>query len=483
MTTLTVHPIIAFAEEVLRFPLRPRQAAILDEIYRDGIRTAVLRLGRRSGKGRIGAVVATYEATANAPAHLAAVPEGELVAIVVVATSQRQARTVHRYIRGFLERSPELAKLLVNPADRRLRDTLDEIELSNGIVIQTLPCHAAGARGQAIAVVILDEAAWFQGRDGSPLDPKEIWDALAPATLQFPAGRILVLSTPRWSVGWFAEQCELAATGRFPDLRHWHATTAQMDPRPSTLAFIAGERAKDPAAVAREYDAQFDSGIGAVFDSDLVRAARRPGGDLSPAAGVTYVLSIDAAFTGDTFSAMVGHREPSGRIVVDRIRGWRGSKAQPVQLESTLDELAELSMAYNGAPALIDQYAAEPIRQGLASRRIRVLARPWTNESKVDAVAAVRRVLYGGALSIPEHRDLIAELVTLEQRPTPTGRPRIAAPGSGHDDYATALMALCLHLGRRPRVPMTIARHPDTGSWVLARTDEPWVIAQMKGAA
>jgi hypothetical protein len=479
---VSAHPIVAFATEVLRFPLRPRQAAILDEIYADNIRTAVLRLGRRSGKGRIGAVVATYEATANAPAHLAAVPEGEQVAIVVLASSQRQARYVHKYIRGFLERSPELAKLLVNPLDRRLRDTLDEIELSNGIVIMTLPCHAASARGQAVAVVILDEAAWFQGRDGSPLDAKEIWDALAPATLQFPAGRILVLSTPRWSTGWFAEQCELAASGRFPDMRHWHATTAEMDPRPSTLAFLESERAKDPPMFAREYDAEFNSGVGAVFDSDLVRAARRPGGDLSPQPGIAYVLSIDAAFTGDTFSALVGHREPSGRIVVDRIRGWRGSRAQPVQLESTLDEIAQVSLAYNGAPALIDQYAAEPIRQGLAARSIRVLARPWTNESKVDAVAAVRQVLYGGALSIPEHRELIAELSALEQRPTPGGRPRIAAPGSGHDDYATALMALCLHLGRRPRVPMVLAKHPDTDRWVLVRSDEPWVIPQMRGS-
>jgi hypothetical protein len=37
----------------------------------------------------------------------------------------------------------------------------------------------------------------------------------------------------------------------------------------------------------------------------------------------------------------------------------------------------------------------------------------------------------------------MAELAQLEQHPLPSGRPRIEAPRSGHDDYAIALMALC----------------------------------------
>jgi hypothetical protein len=36
----------------------------------------------------------------------------------------------------------------------------------------------------------------------------------------------------------------------------------------------------------------------------------------------------------------------------------------------------------------------------------------------------------------------VAELVSLEQRPLPSGKPRIAAPPGQHDDYATCLMAL-----------------------------------------
>lgn len=440
-----MHPIVAFSADVLRFVLRPRQAAILDEIYRDAIRYAILRLGRRSGKDRLGAVIAVYEGTANAAAHLEQVPPGEQVAIVVVAVNQKQAGRTHRYIAEFLRRSPELAKLIK-------RETLDEIELTNGIVIQTLPGHAASGRGLAVAVVILTEAAHFIGRDGSPLDVAEVWDALVPGTLDFPDAKVLVLSTPRWSVGWFAEICAQAASGAVPNMRHWHATTAEMRAgEPKVEAFLASERARDPGAYAREYEAAFDQGIAAVFDAETVRSAVRAGDpDLPPAPGVAYLIAMDPAATGDTFSVAVGHLEPVAasrvRVVVDRVRGWRGSKADPVRIDPTLDAIAELSRAYNGAAVITDQWAAQAITQSLAARGVTVAERPWSNQGKVDAVGAMRAALYAGALSIPRHHELVAELCALEQRPTPGGRPRIAAPGGGRDDYATAVMALVAEL-------------------------------------
>jgi hypothetical protein len=430
-------PIVSFATDVLGFRLHPKQAEIVDAIYAEGIRTAVLRLGRRSGKGRIAAVVATYEATVNARAHLASAPPGERVAIVVVATSQRQARVIHRYIAGFLQR-PALASLVA-------RETLDEIELANGIVILTLPCHAASARGLAIAVVILDEAAWFTGTDGSPLDVGEVWRALVPATAQFPERRVIVASTPRWPIDWFARLCERASTGDDPETRVWHASTAEMNPS-IPRAFLDDERVSDPVSYRREYEAEFDAAIASVFDADLVRSAVRDAGEFPARPGVTYIIAADPAFTGDRFAVLVGHREPDGRVVIDRIAAWRGSKAAPVEIDATLDAIASMAVAYNGAKVLIDQYAAEPIRQGLRRRGVRVDERPWSNESKVDAVAAVRRTLYAGRLSIPDHHGLIAELVTLEQRPTQAGRPRIAAPGRAHDDYAMALLALVAEL-------------------------------------
>jgi hypothetical protein len=444
-------PIVDFAERVLGFSPFPRQAEILDDIYRDSIRTSVLRLGRRSGKGRIASLVAVYEATVNGDAHLAAVPPGETVAVVVVASSQRQARIVHRFIRSFLDR-PALADLVV-------RETVDEIELRSGIVIATLPCHSASVRGLAVAVAILDEAAWWFGVDGSPLDPQQIWSSINPAVAQFAGGKILVLSTPRLSTGWYADLVARAASGRYPDMRAWHASTAEMNPR-IPVSFLEAEQDKDPANYRREYLALFESGFGAVFDPITVRAAVIDGlTEQPPHLALGYVLAVDAAFVGDRFALALGHRDTRG-LELDVVRGWRGSKGAPVQLDPTLDEIAALSRTYRRAPVLIDQFAAEPIRQALRKRGVTVTERPWTNESKVDAVAATRRHLQGGTLALLDHGDLVRELISLEQHPLPSGRPRIAAPSGGTDDYASALLALVAELaGRdsRGRVPFGVA--------------------------
>ncbi len=430
-----VAPIVLFALEVLGFPLFPKQAEILAAIYAEGIRTAVLRLGRRSGKGRMAAVLATFEASVNADVHLAAVRPGEKVYIVVVAPSREQARLVHGYIREFLHR-PGLVSLIA-------RETADELELTSGMVISTLPANAASVRGRAIAVVILDEAAWFAGVDGSPLDARELWEALVPATAQFVERRVVVLSTPHLSSGWFADLCARAESGSDPELRAWHATTAEMNPD-IRASFLEGERSKDPEAFAREYDAEFPVGDGAALDPSLVRAAVRAEPDvIPPKPYVRYVIAIDPGFFRDAFALVVAHRE-GDRVVVDLVRGWHGTRAAPVPLETTLDAIAELAKAYNGAQVITDQLAEMAIREGLTRRGVTVVARPWTADRAASALAGVRRHLATDRLELPPHEILINELIGLELRPS--GRPQIGAAGRGHDDFASACLAAVAEL-------------------------------------
>lgn len=430
-------PITAFCREVLGFEPWPRQAQILDAIYALKVGTSVLRLGRRSGKGRKAAIVATYEATANAAAHLSEVPKGEQVAVVVVATSQKQARVIHRYIRGFLK-APALAHLVV-------RDTDDEIELSNGMIVMTMPCTSRSTRGIAVAVLIMDEAAWFLDGENSPLAAKEIWDALAPATAQFPAGRRLILSTPRWVTGWFSEMCRTAASGEHPDMRHWWATTAEMNPRISQ-AFLDAERAKDPASFAREYEARFTAGLSAVFPDALVRAAidTRIPRDVTAA---KYVISVDASSgTGkDTFALTSGYLA-GGRLIVRDVTGWRGAPASPINHRLVYDSIAALARELHGATVIVDQWAGEVVRQALVERGCTVVARPWSNESKAEAVSVLRELLHGGLISIPDHGPLVSELVQYEERRLPSGRPHFAAPPGQHDDFCAALMGLAHQL-------------------------------------
>ena len=122
-----------------------------------------------------------------------------------------------------------------------------------------------------------------------------------------------------------------------------------------------------------------------------------------------------------------------------------------------------------GRQRAVDQYCAQPIRQGLSQRSLTVTARPWTNESKASAATAVRRVLYADRLSIPGHPELVSELVSLEQRPLPSGRVRIAAPAGGHDDYATALLMLVDELERSGATVVSIPYRPSVEEPVVRR--------------
>ena len=432
-------PIVPFLRDVVGFTPWPRQAEILNGIYGLDVRLAVLRLGRRSGKGRIAAGIAVYEATANADAHMSQVLPGEQVAVAVVAPSQKQARVVHRYIRGFLS-ARGLAGMVV-------RDTEDEIELSNGMVIMTMPCTARSTRGIAVAVLVMDEAAWMLDGDGSPLAAKEVHDALAPATAQFAEGRVLVLSTPRWSTGWFADLCRQAASGAHASMRHWHATTTEMNPSASMAEFVATERAKDPAMAAREYDARFASGVGTVFADGLVRSAATDLPETGSTGGRSYVISLDASSgTGKDAYALVAGSRQGETVEVREVRSWRGAPASPVNHAALFDEVAALSRELAGAPVLLDQYASEVTAQQLEARGCRVLRRAWSNESKEVAVTVTRQLLTAQRLRIPRHAALIAELVQYEGRRLASGRIRYSAPPGAHDDHCTAILGLCHHI-------------------------------------
>lgn len=102
----------------------------------------------------------------------------------------------------------------------------------------------------------------------------------------------------------------------------------------------------------------------------------------------------------------------------------------------------------------------------------------------------MRRCLDSGTPGDPSHRELVTELVTREQRPTPSGGSRIAAPGGSHDDYATALLALVneleaptepgiLGVYRKLYPSGAVAERPPTagGAWRLSQyeraSDDP----------
>jgi Phage Terminase len=144
--------------------------------------------GRRSGKSRMAAAVAVYQAL-FVPHRLA---RGEVGMVLVLAASQAQAKTVFSYIRGFLDAAPALAREVVAV-------TRESIELKNGVVIAVHSNSFRTIRGRTVLAAILDEIAYW--RDESSATPdSETYSAILPA-LATTNGMFLAISTPYRKLG------------------------------------------------------------------------------------------------------------------------------------------------------------------------------------------------------------------------------------------------------------------------------------------
>src|SRR5262249_44347869 len=113
------------------------------------VNTVAAVVGRRGGKSRSMATLATY--TAGLWQHGGLVP-GERGILVVVALEQRVAKIVLDYCQAAFERSPILKQLIANR-------TQDALELTNGISIEVRPASFRKLRGPTYVAVIADELA------------------------------------------------------------------------------------------------------------------------------------------------------------------------------------------------------------------------------------------------------------------------------------------------------------------------------------
>jgi hypothetical protein len=421
-----------FARDVLGLTLYPKQAAILDEWDERRPAESVESLGRRSGKTLMAGARAVHNAVVEDYTGL--LRPGERRYIVCVATTQDQARIALRTIGGLFGASSRLASLVAS-------ETADEILLKNNVVIRALPCSARAGRGLPVSMVILDELAHFTTTEEGNAAGSRVYAALAPSVAQFgDKGHVIAISTPYAKQGAFWDLFQLAMSGQHPSMMAVQAPTWEVNPT-IPQEWLDRQRAKDPDLYRVEYGAEFTAAIAGYLDGAAVWACVSVGvRERAPVEGQRYSFGIDPAYVGDRF-ALVGATRIGDRISVDVVRTWRGTRTQPVQHSAVLGEIKGLSDVYNRAGLHTDQFAAEPIRQGLSALGCSVTYAPWTNESKAAAFSALKQAINTGEIVLPDDAELVRELGALEIRQTAGGKPKIGAPSGGHDDIATALAA------------------------------------------
>lgn len=109
--------------------------------------------------------------------------------VLVMATKQNTAIEIVDKVRDMVESVPEFLKIAKVITNNRTK-----FELSNGSKIQGVPTSKDAGRGQALSLLIIDEAAFVDDMD-------DLWTGLLPTVST--GGRCIALSTPNGVGNWF----------------------------------------------------------------------------------------------------------------------------------------------------------------------------------------------------------------------------------------------------------------------------------------
>ncbi|MBI4605859.1 MAG: hypothetical protein HY721_28165 [Planctomycetes bacterium] len=384
-----------------------------------GWREVVAIVGRQSGKSRIAALIASFEA-ALSPRE----PDGTLAYALLIAQDLRGAqRALFDYVESYFTEVPILAGMVESR-------TQDVLTLENRVAVACYPCRPEAVRGLRARVVVLDELAFFRSGDYRPQD-REMLRAVRP-TLATTGGRLIVLSSPYGQAGALWDLHRRHYGQDAASTLVWQASAPSMNP---TLPrdYLERMREEDPEAYRSEVLGEFRSGVATFFepealDAVVVRGRR----ELEPADGVRYSAFVDpSGGSRDAFTLAVAHRDGE-RVVVDCVRAWR----PPFNPSGVVAEAAKVLKSYGVSRVVGDRYAGEWPREQFRSHGVQY------ELSALDRSGLYLELLplvNAGRVELPDVPDVLRELRGLERRRGSSGRDRVDHVPGAHDDLANAV--------------------------------------------
>ena len=172
-----------------------------------------LIIGRRGGKSRMLALIATFQAVI--PDYSPYLAPGEVATIAIIAADRKQARSIFRFVQGLMANTDALAPMIAG-------ETADSLTLTNGVVIEIHTASFRVTRGYSLAAVLCDEVAFWRSEDSANPD-LEILAALRPGLSNIPGAMLLIASSPYAKKGalwqahrenWGRGQCPRAGVAR-----------------------------------------------------------------------------------------------------------------------------------------------------------------------------------------------------------------------------------------------------------------------------
>ncbi|ADB16917.1 conserved hypothetical protein [Pirellula staleyi DSM 6068] len=388
----------------------------------DGFNTALFLTGRRSGKSRIAAVIASYEAAlAGRESRLST---GERGVVAVCAPTKYQARVVKDYIRGCFT-SPMLSGEVT-------QETQEGFTLANGVRIAVLAGDWRTIRGYTLLAAIVDEAAFFgYDAESKVKSDTELIRAIKPG-LATVGGKLIAISSPYARKGWCFKTYQRNFGNNEGKTLVWNCPSKTMNPKlPQSV--IDEALAEDLASAKAEYLGEFRDDVSLFLPREVVAKLVVPGRyELLPNQKHRYFGFADlSGGRSDDAALAIAHRE-SRVVVLDYLRVWKAPfNPQLVVLEMARD------LKRFGLPRVTgDNYAAEFVNRAFRMEGINYFK---SEKAKSELYGELLPRLCSGEIELLDNEKLISQIAGLERRTRSGGRDIIDHPPNGHDDLANAV--------------------------------------------
>lgn len=384
-------------------------------------------IGRRSGKSRIAAALATYIAAFGQHDNLA---PGETGTILVLAASRIQANAVFGYIRGFFESSPILRQLVDNVSS-------DELKLKGNIAISVHTNSFRTVRGRTLIAAIFDEIGFWRDEASSNPDT-EVYRAVLPA-LATTGGMLVSISSPYAQRGLLFTKYHQAFGVGGANVLVVQAPTAMFNPT-IDKSVIEQAHQDDPEAAAAEWEAQFRADLSTFIERQVVESCVEVGVmERPPVQKFRYTAFCDpSGGVHDSMTLGIAHRE-GDMALLDAMREVK----PPFAPADVVNEFARLLKLYRITTVTGDRYAGAWVEDAFKVNGIRYVASERNrSELYLDALP----LLMAKTAVLLDHTRLVGQISQLERRTSRMGRDSIDHMRGASDDVANAALGalVCL---------------------------------------
>jgi hypothetical protein len=383
-------------------------------------------VGRRSGKTRAAATLATYLAALCD--HADRLAPGERAVLPILSATQWQATRCFHLIRGIFAEAPALAALIVG-------ETADTVRLSTSVDVECRPANFRSIRGATAIAFVCDEVGFWYSAEQARNPDHEIFAAARPALATL-GGPLIVVSSPHGKRGelWNAFKRDYGVDGD-PKILVVNASSRRMNP---TLSEAVVNRAyeRDAQAASSEFGGQFRTDVSGFLDFQLVDAAVDRGCLVRPPQReIDYRSACDpSGGAHDSFTLAIAHDEDE-IAVLDCLVEIKS----PFNPTAAVADMAALLASYRLSSTTGDKYAAGWVVDAFAKVNITY---QHSERNRSQAYLDTLPLFTAGRVRLLDNPRLVAQFAALERRTTSLRDIVDHGPGGRDDCCNAAALAL-----------------------------------------